>query len=204
MKAQNILKGVTLLFSLLILSSFSGGGYKVGDKVEDFKLEGVDGSMVSMAGFKEAKGFIIVFTCNHCPYAKMYEDRIMQLDEKYAALGYPVIAINPNDPERQPEDSFANMKARAEEKGYSFPYVMDRSQDVARRFGAAYTPHTFVLKKEGSDYKVAYIGAIDDNYRDAESAKKFYVESAVDALLENKAPAEPTVKGVGCSIKWKS
>lgn len=204
MKTYKYLTSAVLMCSLLILSSFSGDGYKVGDQVADFKLKNVDGKTVSMADFEDAKGFIIVFTCNHCPYAKMYEERIMQLDEKYASQGYPVIAINPNDPVKQPEDSFDKMKERAEEKGYSFPYVLDDTQEIAKRFGAAYTPHTFVVEKKGTNYKVAYIGAIDDNYRDAASAKKFYVEDAVDALLEGKAPANPSVKGVGCSIKWKS
>lgn len=206
MKLIKLIPLLLLTIAFVTGSSFKADeGYRVGDKVADFSLKNVDGKMVSLADYKAAKGFIVVFTCNHCPYAKMYEERIMQLDQKYASKGYPVIAINPNDPIKQPEDSFDKMVARSAEKGYSFPYLLDETQEVAATFGAKYTPHVFVLKKgsKGS-MKVAYIGAIDDNYRDASAATKFYVESAVEAIDAGKAPAQPSVKGVGCTIKWKS
>ena len=122
---------VTVIMALLMgftLAFANGGptGYEVGDKAEDFKLKNIDGKMVSLADFEDAKGFIIIFTCNHCPYAKLYEDRIIDLNAKYAPKGFPVIAINPIDPEVQPEDSFDKMIGRAQEKGFNFPYLFDQ------------------------------------------------------------------------------
>jgi len=179
-------------------------GYKVGSVARDFRLKNVDGSWVSIGDYESASGFIVVFTCNHCPYAKMYEQRIIGLHQKFAEKGYPVIAINPNDPERVPEDSFENMKARAEEKNYPFPYLFDETQKVASDYGAKYTPHVFVLKIEADELRVKYIGAIDDNYRNAEAVNKKYVEDAVNHLLDGKPVPTNFTKGIGCSIKWKN
>lgn len=190
--------------AFLALCSFTISGYNVGDKATDFSLKNVDGKMVSMADYKDAKGFIIVFTCNHCPYAKAYEDRIIALNAKYASLGYPVIAINPNDPTQVKEDSYENMQARAKAKNYTFPYVIDESQKIARAYGAAHTPHAFVLQKSGNDYLVKYIGAIDDNSDDASAVKVKYVEDAVNSLLAGKPVSTPSTKAIGCGIKWRS
>ena len=184
--------GTSLLFSQ---------GYKVGDQVKDFSLKNVDGKMVSMADYKDAKGFIVVFTCNHCPFAMAYEQRIMALDAKYRPLGYPVIAINPNDPAIVPDDSFDNMVSRSKEKGYTFPYVLDETQQVAKAFGATKTPHVYIVSKK--KMTVEYIGAIDNNTDDASKADKKYVELAVDALLAGKTFENKETKAVGCGIKWK-
>lgn len=178
-------------------------GYNVGDKAMDFRLKNVDGKMVSLADFKDAKGFIVAFTCNHCPYAKAYEQRIMELDKKYRPLGYPVIAINPNDPVAYPEDSYENMITRSKEKGYTFPYLLDETQNIARTYGAARTPHMYVLQKTSAGLEVVYIGAIDENTENAAEAKNKYVEWAVDALLKGQKPSTAFTKAVGCSIKWK-
>ncbi|OCX53509.1 redoxin [Mucilaginibacter sp. PPCGB 2223] len=198
------------LFALLTvavigLTAFKAdnGGYKVGDVAADFKLKNVDGKMVSLANYKAAKGFIVVFTCNHCPYAKAYESRIMDLDKKYAAKGYPVIAISPNDPVSEPQDSFDNMKKRASEKGYTFPYTIDETQDVTREYGAKATPHVFVLQKTDKGNVVKYIGAIDDDTENSNPNHTRYVENAVDALLTGKSVATTSTKAIGCSIKWK-
>lgn len=192
-----------ILFSMMSGSSILAGegGYQVGDKAMDFKLKNIDGKWVSLEDYKDAKGFIVIFTCNHCPYAKAYEDRIIALDKKYATLGYPVIAINPNDPVAYPEDSFENMQKRAKEKGYTFPYLFDEYQTVYPQFGATRTPHIFVLSKSNGEMRVEYIGAIDDNYEDASQVKTKYVENAVDALLAGKKPEVTVTKAVGCSIK---
>lgn len=190
--------------AIIALCSFISQGYKVGDKATDFKLKNVDGKMVSLSDYKDAKGFIVVFTCNHCPFAKAYEDRIIALNTKYASHGYPVIAINSNDPEQVEEDSYANMQARAKAKKYAFPYLVDETQATAHTYGAAHTPHVFVLQKSGGDFIVKYIGAIDDNYDDPSAVKQKYVENAVDNLLAGK-PVNPSVtKAIGCSIKWKN
>jgi peroxiredoxin len=178
-------------------------GYAVGDKAADFKLKNVDGKMVSMADYKDAKGFIVIFTCNHCPFSIAYEDRINALDKKYKTKGYPVIAINPNDPAVSEGDGYEDMKVRAKEKSFTFPYLFDESQTVYPVYGATRTPHVFVLKKSGKDYIVSYIGAIDDNKDDETAVTKKYVESAVDALLDNKTPDPSFTKAIGCTIKKK-
>jgi len=176
-------------------------GYKIGDVATDFHLKNVDNKMVSLADYKDAKGFIIVFTCNHCPYAKAYQDRIIALNNKYAAKGYPVIAINPNDPKVQPDDSFDAMKIRAKEKGFTFPYLIDDGQKVYPQYGATRTPHVFILQKENGKNIVRYIGAIDDNYSDPHDVSHRYVEVAVDELLAGKPVAQATTVAIGCSIK---
>jgi len=179
-------------------------GYAIGDTATDFKLKNIDGRMVSMADYSNAKGFIVVFTCNHCPFAKLYEQRIIELNNMFEDKGYPVIAINPNDPDKVPEDSFEEMKSRAAEKGYTFPYLVDGTSDIARAYGATKTPHVYVLKKDGSSMKVAYIGAIDNNHKDAAAANKHYVQNAVNALLNGKAVGLKETRAIGCSIKWRS
>jgi peroxiredoxin len=199
------MKRITLMLTMLFaaLAAFAQSGYKVGDKATDFKLQNVNGKMVSMADYKSAKGFIVVFTCNHCPYAKAYESRIMELDKEFASKGYPVIAINPNDPVAVPDDSFASMKARAAEMKYTFPYLLDNTQSIAKTYGATKTPHVYVLKKIGNDFIVEYIGAIDNDTEGTDPSKVKYVENAITALNANKTPEVTETKAVGCTIKWK-
>jgi peroxiredoxin len=178
--------------------------YEIGDAVADFKLKNVDGKMIALSDYTTAKGAIIIFDCNTCPYSKAYNDRIIGLNKKYSEKGFPVITINPNDPQMSPGDSYEEMVARAKQKKYDFPYLIDESQVVARSFGATNTPHVYVLQKDGSDFKVAYIGTIDNNSRDASAATKKYVEDAVDALLAGQPVPTKSTKAVGCSIKWKN
>ncbi|MDO4729131.1 MAG: thioredoxin family protein [Bacteroidota bacterium] len=179
----------------------TNSGYQIGDLATDFKLTNVDDKQVSLADFVDAKGYIVIFTCNHCPYAIAYEDRILALDAKYKPLGYPVIAINPNNPEKQPEDSFENMKIKATEKQFTFPYLFDQNQNIYPQYGATKTPHVFVLEKTPMGNKVRYIGAIDDNSEDANQVTEKYVEMAVDALLLGEEVKIPQTKSIGCSIK---
>jgi peroxiredoxin len=186
----------------LLLSA--GEGYEVGDIAADFSLKNIDGKIVSMADYPDAKGFVVIFTCNHCPYAKAYEDRIISLDKRYKKLGYPVIAINPNDPSVVPDDSYEKMKVRAKEKGFTFPYLVDEKQDVFKEYGATRTPHVYVLQKsEGDKLVVKYIGTIDDNYQDAQAVQQNYLSNAIDNLLAGKDPDPNFTKAVGCSIKVK-
>jgi hypothetical protein len=126
------------------------------------------------------------------------------LNEKYASKGFPVVTINPNDPLQSAGDSFDKMVALAKEKSYTFPYLVDESQEVSRAFGATNTPHVFLLQRSGKEYKVAYIGAIDDSARDAAAIKRKYVEEAVDAILSNKEVPATKTKAIGCTIKWKN
>ena len=193
----------TLIITSLALTSAFAQGYKVGDEATDFKLKNIDGKMVSLGDYKDAKGIIVIFTCNHCPYAVAYEDRIIALDKKYKALGYPVIAINPNDPEVQPQDSFELMKERAKSKGFTFPYLIDEGQKIYPQYGAQRTPHVYILKKEGKKNIVKYIGAIDNNYKNANDADQKYVENALDALLKGQEPEVKSTVAIGCTIKTK-
>lgn len=178
-------------------------GYHIGDEATDFNLKNIDGNFVSLSDYKDSKGFLVIFTCNHCPYAIAYEDRIIALDKKYAPLGYPVIAINPNNPEVQPEDNFENMQKRAAEKGFTFPYLVDEGQKIYPQYGATKTPHVFLLNKEKGKNIVRYIGTIDNNYSDANDVSERYVEDAVDALLAGKPIEKTTTVAIGCTIKVK-
>ncbi|MAH60202.1 MAG: thioredoxin family protein, partial [Flavobacteriaceae bacterium] len=155
-----ILFAYSLLFLSIPTDLVTGDGYKIGDVATDFSLPNVDGEMVSLADFEDAKGFILIFTCNTCPYSVAYEDRIIALDKVYKSKGYPVIAINPNDPAAIDGDDLADMKVRATEKGFSFPYLQDVGQQVYPQYGATKTPHVFVLQKEVNSNIVRYIGAI--------------------------------------------
>ncbi len=176
-------------------------GYSIGDIATDFSLKNIDDKMVSLVDYKDAKGYVVIFTCNHCPYSVAYEDRIIALDKKYKSQGYPVIAINPNNPVSYPDDSFANMKIRAKEKGFTFPYLLDDGQEIYPQYGATKTPHVYILEKQGDKNIVRYIGAIDNNYKDATKASTHYAQDALDALLSGKEVAVPTTKAIGCSIK---
>ena len=187
--------GVDTGISKIILS------YQIGDVAEDFKLKNVDGKMVSLADYKEAKGFIVIFTCNTCPVSVANEDRIIALNDKYQDLGYPVVAINPNNPEISEGDSYELMKARAKEKGFKFPYLFDEGQKVYPKYGASKTPHVYVLNKEDNKLMVKYIGSIDDSARNAGAVKTKYVENAVDALIKGSPIELASTKAIGCSIK---
>lgn len=204
MKTFKILGLLLLVVSLAAFSSkfteldFS---YDIGDVATDFSLKNIDGKMVSLSDFEGAKGFLVIFTCNTCPYSVAYEDRINALDAKYKPLGVPVIAINPNNPERKPGDSFAAMKTRAAEKGFTFPYLLDEGQKIYPQYGATRTPHVFLLEKTSNGNVVKYIGAIDDNSRDASKVEEKFVENAVDAMLAGDEIKTTTTRAIGCSIK---
>lgn len=207
MKTLKILVAIAFVIavSAFALDKVSGNkivkGYGIGDVATDFKLKNIDENYVSLADYKDAKGFIIIFTCNHCPYSVAYEDRIIALDAKFKPMGYPVIAINPNNPKSYPEDSFDNMKIRAKEKGFTFPYLLDEGQTIYPQYGASKTPHVYVVKKTDKGNIVKYIGAIDNNYKDANTANQKYVEDAVNALLKGKKVPVQITKAIGCSVK---
>jgi len=174
--------------------------YKVGDVAADFTLKGTDGKMHSMANYPDAKGFIVVFTCNHCPFAVMYEDRLNDLEKIYTPKGYVLLAINPNDPAAQPLDSYDLMIERAKEKEFKFPYLFDDGQTIYPQYGATKTPHVFLLDAKKV---VKYIGAIDDNAQDATAVQEKFLENAIAALESGKNPDPSTTKAIGCSIKVK-
>lgn len=200
---MRILPKLLLFVSVILATAFTSSPstpYKIGDKATDFKLKSVDGKTYSMSDYKSAKGFIVVFTCNHCPFAKKYEDRINELAKNYKSKGYILLAINPNDPAVEPADSFELMQKRAKEKGFVFPYLFDQGQKIFPQYGATKTPHAFLLDK---NRVVRYIGAIDDNVDSATDVKEKYLENAIAALESGKTPSPEVTKAIGCSIKSK-
>lgn len=172
----------------------------IGSPAPDFSLPGVDGKTVSLKDLASSKAVVINFTCNHCPYAKAYEDRFNALAREFTPRGVAFVAINPNDAVAYPEDSFENMKKRAAEKGFVFPYLRDESQQVARAYGAVCTPHIFVVVNG----KIAYEGRIDDNWKEPAAAKSHDLRDALEAILAGKPVPRPNTNPMGCSIKWKA
>ncbi len=180
-------------------------GLRIGDTAPDFSLVGVDGKTTSLADLKLAdgsapRGYVVTFTCNTCPYAKAYEERLVALDKAAEAMGYPVVAIQPNDPGVKEGDSMENMKERAKEAGFTFPYLMDEGQRVYPKYGASKTPEIYLLD---ADRVLRYHGAIDDNHDDAAAVTVNYVEKAIRALQAGEAVDPAEVKAIGCSIKTK-
>jgi peroxiredoxin len=196
---KSILLLAVVVITTVAFTLKTEGGYAVGDTIEDFELKNIDDAMVSLSDYEDAEGFIIIFTCNTCPYSVANEDRIIALNDKYEENGYPVIAINPNDPVAVPDDSLAKMKVRADDKDFNFPYLLDEGQKVYPKFGASKTPHVYIVTKK--DMKVQYIGAIDNSSRNPDAVTEKYVENAVDALLAGKKIEKTETRAIGCSIK---
>jgi peroxiredoxin len=196
-----------ILFSLgalfLTAAGNATGPYKAGDYASDFSLRDVNGKMVSLSQYKDAKGFIVVFMCNTCPVVKKYQQRIINLNDEFSGKGYPVVAINSNDSNVSPGDSYEDMKVLAGNKDFKFEYLYDKSQDVAKEYGATNTPHVYVLSRQGDKLKVEYVGAIDNNADDGSKAGKHYVQDAVNALLAGEQVPVANTKAIGCGIKWK-
>ena len=197
---KNLTLATFLLGSFMSITSLVGQGYQIGDQVADFTLTGVQDNPITFSEYMGEAGAIVIFTCNTCPWAVGYEDRIQELHTDLAAKGWPILAINPNDPEQKPGDSFAAMKTRATENGIDYPYVFDEAQDIYPAFGATKTPHVFVVDKE---MKVRYIGGIDDSPQNADDVKINYVKAAVDAIGKGENPDPAMTKAIGCGIKAK-
>jgi peroxiredoxin len=173
---------------------------KLGAKAVPFTLTGVDDKEHSLSDYKNKEAVAVIFSCNHCPYVKAWEDRMVQIQKEYGPKGVQLVAINANDTEKHPDDSFPKMKERAREKGFNFPYLIDTTQEVARTYGSERTPEIFLFDKNGT---LRYHGAIDDNYEDPKAVKQQWFRSALDAVLAGKEPAIKETKAVGCTIKWK-
>jgi peroxiredoxin len=181
----------------------------IGASAPDFSLPGTDGKIYSLASFKNARILVVVFTCNHCPTAQAYEDRLIRLTSDYKSKGVDVVAIMPNDPTsiRLDElgytdmgDSYAEMKLRAANKHYNFPYLYDgKTETVAHAYGPIATPHVFIFDK---DRKLRYSGRVDDVEKPTKTPNTQDTRNAIDELLNNQPVAEPTTKVFGCSIKW--
>jgi len=173
---------------------------QIGDPAPDFNLPGVDGKSYSLAEFADAKLLIVVFSCNHCPYVVGSEDRMKQLYADYAPKGVAMIAINSNETENHPTDSFDHMVKRAKRKGFDFPYVRDESQDVAKSYGALRTPHFYVFD---AGRRLRYTGRMDDNPREPGKQTTRELLDALDALLAGEDPPAPVTNPIGCNVKWK-
>ena len=163
-----------------------------------FTLPATDGSTVDSSAI-ESDILAVIFTCNHCPYAQAYEDRLVAMAEHFKADGVQFVLISSNDATNYPEDSFEAMKQKSAEKGYKFPYCYDESQAVAKSFGALCTPHCFVFNK---DRNLAYKGRIDDSWRDASAVADASLQNAITDLVQGNEPTHPEVNAIGCSIKW--
>jgi peroxiredoxin len=184
---------------LLATTTCCAAKLKIGQAAPTFSsLAGVDDKQHGLADYEKAKLVVVVFTCNHCPVAVAYEDRLIALQKDYESKGVQVVAINPNSAKIQPPDSFEKMKERAKDKGFNFPYLHDETQGVARQYAATVTPHVFVLDQ---DRKIVYTGAID-NSKDADKVKDHYLRNALDALLAGKKPPKEVTQQFGCGIKW--
>ncbi len=198
---RKILITLALFASVVMLTEAQS--IKPGEKAPAFSLKGVDGKTVSLSDYNKEKGVILIFSCNTCPYVVAYEDRIIELHNKFAPKGFPVVAINSNNPELSKGDSFEEMKKKARDKSFTFPYLFDEKQDIFPKYGATRTPEVFLLKNTGNGFEVVYTGTIDDNYKSAGKAKEKYVENAVKAVLKGISPEIPVTKAIGCGIKVK-
>jgi peroxiredoxin len=200
---KNLITLLVLVF-MSFLAQAQTATLKAGQPAPDFKLKNVDGKEVSFESYPKAKGFIVVFTCNTCPYAVAYEQRILELDKKFKTQGYPVIAINPNDPEASKADTFEKMQDLAKEKKYSFPYLFDPGQKITDQYGAKHTPHLFIVSKTAKGNVVEYVGAIDNDPEGTKAEKTKYAEDVIASLKSNQKPAITETKEIGCTVKRKA
>ena len=174
---------------------------EIGHKGPDFTLPGVDGQDYTLADLiANNKTVAVMFSCNHCPYVRAWEDRMVSIQRDYKDKGFVLAAINSNDTVKYPDDDFDSMKQRAEQEGFNFLYLHDESQAVAHAYGGTHTPHVFLLDGEGV---LQFRGAIDDNHDDPGAVQQHYLRDALDAILAKKAPATTATDAKGCTIKWK-
>ena len=199
-RAKNMIVAIA---AAAVAALAAGGCYADNDKVKIgaaapawSDLPGTDDKKHSLADYKDAKLLVLVFTCNHCPVARAYEDRLIAVERDYGSKGAKVVAVNVNNME---PDRMEAMKKRAADKGFNFPYLYDASQKIGRDYGATVTPHVFVLDQ---DRKIAYMGAVDDK-QDAEKVKTHYLRDALDALLAGKAPPNAVTQQFGCGIRYE-
>ncbi len=201
---------ISLLFRFIILFSvyaFSGNNSQpvshTGNVVSDFTLQNVNGNMVSTKDYKDAKGFVVIFSCIHCPFGKLYHERLIRLNATYSKLHVPLLLVNSTDTAMFAEESMKNMVALVKEKKYDFPFLFDPSQKVAKDFKAEKTPHAFVIWKENNKWVIKYSGAIDDNGAHPEWVKKPYVINALDELLAGKKVSVEEGQSIGCAIHYR-
>lgn len=178
---------------------FTDTSLKINSKLPDFNLPGTDGKNYSPGTFEKSKVFVVMFTCNHCPYVQAYENRLIKLQKDFKEKGVAFVAINANDEINYPEDSFENMKKRAKEKSYNFSYLRDKTQEVAKTFGASYTPEVYVFDQKRT---LQYHGRIDDNWQEPDKVTKHNLREAIEAILVNKPVDRSNTQAIGCTVKW--
>jgi peroxiredoxin len=207
MKRAHISIGLVVAFTLAIGAAAAragdgAGALALGSKapLATTKMKNVDGRQLAIADVTGKAGTLVIFTCNHCPYAKGWEERIVALANSYAKKGIGVMLINANDPTKHTEDGFTEMQARAKARGLQAPYVVDETSAVARAFGASVTPEAFLFDKAG---KLAYHGTVDDNHQDASKVGSRFLQDALDAVVAGKVPAQAETKSLGCGIKFR-
>ena len=188
--------------AVTVYAAASGKSIDLGDPIPkvDVEMKNVDGRMLSINDVKGEKGTLVIFSCNHCPFVKAWQDRIVELGNTYSQKDIGVILINSNDPQRYPSDDFSHMKKQAEREGYEFPYVVDATSDVARAFGASRTPEAFLFNAE---QKLVYHGAIDDNVHKPEQVTQRYLRDALKAVVQGKQLPVKETRSVGCGIKFR-
>jgi len=193
----------TVIGAAALAAASSGVALEIGATLPagDVKMRNVDGKDVTLGGAQGAQGLLVVFSCNHCPWVQRWESRLVELGNTYQEKGIGVVAVNSNDTAEYPDDSFENMVARAKEKGYGFPYVVDATSEVARAFGATKTPEAYLFDAKGT---LVYTGTIDDNARDAAAVTAPYLKDALAAVAAGKPVPTATTKALGCSIKFRS
>jgi peroxiredoxin len=200
MKTIKSLSIIWIVLSVICTNAFAQKNNK---DIVDFKLKNVDGNFVSLSDYPYAKGFIIVFTCNHCPFAKLYPPRLNDLNNKFKPLGVPLIAISSTDTMMYEEDTYPNMVTKANEEHFNFPYLFDEMQEVAKNFKAQKTPHAYVIWKENNQWVVKYNGAIDDNGMEPEKVTESFVSNAVNELLTSQRVKTSETKSIGCQIAFR-
>jgi hypothetical protein len=189
-------------FAFLALTALPAFALDLGAKMPsgDVKMKNVDGKELALNDLEGSKGRLVIFSCNHCPYAKQWESRIVEIGNSYSKRGIAVAVVNSNDPSRNREDGFDEMQKRAKEKNYQFPYLVDATSDLARAFDASRTPEVFLFDANGA---LVYTGAVDDNSDSAAKVKEPYLLAALDSLLEGKPVAKGSTKSIGCGIKFR-
>jgi len=203
---MNTIKIISYLLLVLSLNdfSFSNDNPKsvIGNTVTDFTLKNTDSQDISLSDFPDVKGFVIVFTCNHCPFAKLYPQRLNELNTKYQALDIPLLAVNSMDTLMYEEEGFEIMQTKSASESFNFPYLQDGSQIVGKDFGAALTPHAYIIWKENDNWVIKYSGAIDDNGQHPELATPF-IANALDELLQSKPVSKSETQSIGCKIYFR-
>ncbi len=183
----------------MVLINDNSKALKIGDPMPHFRLPATDGLTVDSKTIKDPV-LVVIFTCNHCPYAQAYEDRIIALAEDFDEEGAQFVLINSNDATNYPEDSFDAMKERAKEKAYPFPYCHDESQEVAKSYGALCTPHCFVFNRRR---ELKYKGRVDDHWKEPQKVTERNLHDAIAAVVEDREPPVHEANAIGCSIKWR-